>query len=146
MKEDCATACWKGGVTRMWYAGVVLMGLAVGVLVGLMGIGGGVVLVPAMVYLLAFDQHMAQGTSLFLQLPPLGLGALMVYWRKKNVDLWAGVMCALGFLFGGYFGSKIAIQMNSRDLQGAFGLFILVAATLLWFKSRPQPEEKNSGA
>ena len=56
----------------MWYAGVVLLGLVVGVLVGLMGIGGGVILVPAMVYLLAMDQHMAQGTSLFLQLPPLG--------------------------------------------------------------------------
>jgi uncharacterized membrane protein YfcA len=99
-----------------------------------------------MVYLLAMDQHMAQGTSLFLQLPPLGLGALLVYWRKKNVDLWAGVMCALGFLFGGYSGSKIAIGMNSRDLKGAFGIFILVAATLLWFKSRPQSGEKKSSA
>jgi uncharacterized membrane protein YfcA len=130
----------------MWYVGVVLMGLAVGVLVGLMGIGGGVVLVPAMVYLLGMDQHTAQGTSLFFQLPPLGLGALLIYWRKKNVDLWAGIMCALGFLAGGYFGSKVAIGMNSRDLQGAFGIFILVAATLLWFKSRPQSGEKEPGA
>ena len=136
----------RRGVSRMWYLGVVLMGLAVGVLVGLMGIGGGVVLVPAMVYLLAFDQLMAQGTSLFLQLPPLGLGALLVYWRKKHVDLWAGIMCALGFLLGGYFGSKIAIQMNQRDLKGAFGIFVLVAATLLWFKSRPQSEEKKISA
>lgn len=130
----------------MWYAGVVLMGLAVGVLVGLMGIGGGVVLVPAMVYLLAMDQHMAQGTSLFMQLPPLGLGALMVYWRKKHVDLWAGIMCALGFLFGGYFGSKLAIGLNSRDLKGAFGVFILIAASLLWFKSQPPHQEKKTSA
>jgi uncharacterized membrane protein YfcA len=130
----------------MWYAEVILMGLAVGVLVGLMGIGGGVVLVPAMVYLLGMDQHMAQGTSLFLQLPPLGLGAMLVYWRKKQVDLWAGVMCALGFLFGGYFGSKIAIRLNSRDLKGAFGIFIIFAATMLWMKSRPMLEEKKSGA
>lgn len=123
----------------MWYAGVVLLGLAVGVLVGLMGIGGGVILVPAMVYLLAMDQHMAQGTSLFFQLPPLGLGAMLVYWRKKEVDLWAGIMCALGFFLGGYFGSKIAIQMDSRDLKGAFGIFIIVAAVALWFKARPSP-------
>jgi len=130
----------------MWYAEVILMGLGVGVLVGLMGIGGGVVLVPAMVYLLSFDQHMAQGTSLFLQLPPLGLGALLVYWRAKHVDLWAGAACALGFLFGGYFGSKIAIGMDSRDLRGAFGVFIIVAAALLWWKSRPQPTEGGPNA
>jgi uncharacterized membrane protein YfcA len=128
----------------MWYAEVVLMGLSVGVLVGLMGIGGGVVLVPAMVYLLGFDQHMAQGTSLFLQLPPLGIGALLVYWREKRVDLWAGAVCALGFLIGGYFGSKIAIKMDSRNLMGAFGIFIIAAATLLWWKSRPKLEASGA--
>jgi uncharacterized membrane protein YfcA len=128
----------------MYYAGVVVMGLVVGVLVGLAGIGGGVVLVPAMVYLLGMDQHMAQGTSLFLQLPPLGLGAMLTYWRNGNVDIWAGVMCALGFFFGGFFGSKIAIQMDSRDLKGAFGSFLILAAILLWWRSRPQPLEKKS--
>jgi len=90
----------------MWYAEVVALGLVVGVLVGLMGIGGGGCWCPAMVYLLAMDQHVAQGTSLFLQLPPLGLAALLVYWRKKQVDLPAGAICALGFLLGGFFGSK----------------------------------------
>ncbi|HET9400676.1 MAG TPA: sulfite exporter TauE/SafE family protein [Candidatus Acidoferrales bacterium] len=124
----------------MFFAAVVVMGFIVGILVGLMGIGGGVVLVPAMVYLLGMDQHMAQGTSLFLQLPPLGLGALLVYWRKGRVDLGAGVMCALGFLLGGFSGSKIAIGMNSRNLTGAFGIFLITAAILLWFKNRPIPE------
>jgi uncharacterized membrane protein YfcA len=56
------------------------------------------------------------------------------------VDFWAGASCALGFLLGGYFGSKIAIEMNSRDLMGAFGIFIIAAALLLWWKSRPKPE------
>jgi uncharacterized protein len=130
----------------MYYAGVVLMGLVVGVLVGLAGIGGGVVLVPAFVYLLAMDQHVAQGTSLFLQLPPLGLGAMLTYWRKDQVDLWAGIMCATGFFLGGYLGSKLAIDMDSRDLKGAFGVFLIAAASLLWWKSRPQPLEKNPNA
>ncbi len=121
----------------MWYVEVIALGLVVGVLVGLMGIGGGVVVVPAMVYLLGMDQHVAQGTSLFLQLPPLGLAALLIYWRKKQVDLPAGAICALGFLLGGFFGSKIAIHMDSRDLRGAFGIFVMAAAALLWFKSRP---------
>jgi uncharacterized protein len=130
----------------MYYAGVVLMGLVVGVLVGIAGIGGGVVLVPAMVYLLGMDQHMAQGTSLFLQLPPLGLGAMLTYWRNGHVDVWAGVMCGLGFFLGGYFGSKVAIQMDSRDLKGAFGIFLIVASLLLWWKSRPRPLEKKPDA
>jgi uncharacterized membrane protein YfcA len=130
----------------MYYAGVVLLGLVVGVLVGLAGIGGGVVLVPSMVYLLGLDQHMAQGTSLFLQLPPLGLGAMLTYWRKGHVDLWAGIMCAVGFFLGGYFGSKIAIHMASSDLKGAFGFFLIVASVLLWWKSRPQPAEPKSNA
>jgi uncharacterized protein len=130
----------------MFFAEVIVMGLIVGVLVGLMGIGGGVVLVPAMVYMLGMDQHMAQGTSLFLQLPPLGLGALMVYWRKKQVDLPAGAMCAVGFLLGGFFGSRIAIGMNSRNLKGAFGLFIITAAILLWYKSRPRAASVESDA
>jgi hypothetical protein len=130
----------------MWVVEVILMGLGVGVLVGLMGIGGGVVLVPAMVYLLGLDQHMAQGTSLFLQLPPLGLGALLLYWRKKQVDLWAGIMCAAGFFLGGYFGSKLAIGMASRDLHGAFGVLTLVASGLLWMKSRPGVAGNKSNA
>ena len=130
----------------MFVIEVIVMGLVVGVLVGLMGIGGGVVLVPAMVYLLGMDQHMAQGTSLFLQLPPLGLGALMVYWRKKQVDLPAGAMCALGFLIGGFFGSRIAIGMDSRNLKGAFGIFIMTAAILLWYKCRPSRGAQKAAA
>ncbi len=65
---------------------ILLLGLGVGVLVGLFGIGGGVVLVPALVYLLRMDQHLAQGTSLFILLPPIGLGALREYWKLGEVD------------------------------------------------------------
>jgi len=119
------------------------IGLLVGVLVGLMGIGGGVLLVPAMVYILGMDQHVAQGTSLFLQLPPLGLGALLMYRKKGQVDLRAGAICALGILLGGYVGSKVAIGTASRDLHELFGLFLIVAAALMWLKpeSRQSPGE-----
>jgi uncharacterized membrane protein YfcA len=114
---------------------VLLLGLGVGVLVGLLGIGGGVVLVPAMVYLLHMDQHMAQGTSLFILLPPIGLGALREYWKQGQVDLHAGILCALGMLFGGYAGSLIALPMPSRHLKGGFGCFLMLAALLLWRKT-----------
>jgi len=110
----------------------------VGVLVGLLGIGGGVVLVPALAYLLHMDQHMAQGTSLFILLPPLGLGALREYWKQGQVDLPAGILCALGMLVGGYLGGLISVPLPSTQLKGLFGCFLVLAALLLWKKPQPQ--------
>jgi len=116
---------------------VLALGLIVGILVGLLGIGGGVVLVPAMVYLLHYDQHLAQGTSLFILLPPIGLGALRGYWKNGQVDVRAGIYCAIGFLLGGYVGGRVAVPMNSRDLKGVFGFFLMLSAVLLWRKTSP---------
>ena len=127
----------------MWVE-VILLGLAVGILVGLMGIGGGIVLVPAMVYLLKLDQHMAQGTSLFLQLPPIGLGALYLYWKKGNVNLKAGLVCAVGFLLGGYLGSLAALKIPKEQLQGLFGVFLMVSAWLLWRQIGAQTQEARA--
>lgn len=113
---------------------ILVLGLVVGVLVGLMGIGGGTVVVPAMVYLLGMDQHAAQGTSLLMQLLPLGLGAMWVYWKKGAVDLLAGIVCALGFLPGGYLGGRLALAISSHNLQGLFGLFLMFSAAMLWWQ------------
>lgn len=115
---------------------ILLLGLGVGVLVGLLGIGGGVVLVPAMVYLLGMDQHLAQGTSLFILLPPIGLGALREYWKQGQVDLRAGILCAMGILFGAFGGSLMALPMPSRNLKGLFGCFLVLSAILLWRKAQ----------
>jgi uncharacterized membrane protein YfcA len=115
---------------------IVLLSLTVGMLVGLLGIGGGVVLVPALVYLLHYDQHLAQGTSLLILLPPIGLGALREYWKNGQVDLWAGIYCALGFLIGGYGGGKIAVPMPSNVLKMIFGCFLMMSGVLLWRKTR----------
>src|SRR6516164_1499066 len=115
---------------------VLALGLGVGVLVGLLGIGGGVVLVPGMVYLLHFDQHLAQGTSLFILLPPIGLGALREYWKAGHVDLRAGIFCAIGMVFGAYIGGRIAVPMPTTMLKGFFGAFLMFSAVLLWFKTK----------
>ena len=114
---------------------ILLLGLGVGVLVGLLGIGGGVVLVPAMVYLLGMDQHLAQGTSLFILLPPIGILALREYWKQGQVDLRAGILCALGMLFGAYGGSLVALPVASRHLKGMFGCFLVFSEALLWRKA-----------
>jgi uncharacterized membrane protein YfcA len=120
----------------MTFLTILALGLVVGVLVGLLGIGGGVVLVPALVYLFGYDQHMAQGTSLFILLPPIGLGALRQYWKSDHVDLRAGISCAIGFLLGGYVGGRIAVPMPSRDLRGIFGCFLVLAAIFLSRKTQ----------
>src|SRR5438445_13823064 len=115
---------------------ILLLGLVGGLLVGLLGIGGVLVLIPAMVYFLHMDQHTAQGTSLFVLLPPIGLGALREYWKQGQVDLKAGILCALGMLVGAYAGSLIALPMLSRNLRGLFGCFLVLAGLLLWRKAR----------
>lgn len=120
---------------------VLLIGLCAGVLVGLLGIGGGIVLVPALVHLLHLDQHAAQGTSLFVLLPPIGLGALLEYRKKRAVDFRAGIFCAIGMLLGGYLGGRIAVPMPSQLLTQLFGGFLILSALLLWGKASRQPSE-----
>lgn len=115
---------------------LLLLGLIVGITVGLMGVGGGIVLVPLLVYLQGFDQQTAQGTSLLLQLPPIGIGGLYVYWKNRNVNLRAGVLCALGFFLGGYFGSFVAIRLEERHLRALFGCFLMFSAIMLWRQTR----------
>src|SRR5258706_5713793 len=124
---------------------ILLLELGAGVLVGFLGMGGGVALVPAMVYLLHMDQHMAQGTSLFILLPPIGLGALREYWKQDQVDLRAGILCALGMLFGAYAGSLLALPMPSPRLKGAFGCFLMLAAFLLWRKTQRNSNAARAG-
>ena len=126
---------------------ILLIGLCGGVLVGLLGIGGGVVLVPAMVHLLHMDQHAAQGTSLFVLLPPIGLGALLEYRKKGDVDFRAGILCAAGMLFGGYLGGLMAVPMPTVRLTQWFGAFLMISALLLWGKagkSKPQTQSETS--
>jgi uncharacterized membrane protein YfcA len=123
---------------------ILLLGLGAGILVGLMGIGGGTIVVPALVYLLGMSQHMAQGTSLFMQLLPVGLGALWVYWKAGEVDLHAGIVCALGMLVGGYAGGSIAVGIPARRLQALFGLFLMVSAALLWHQTGETASAKGA--
>ena len=122
---------------------ILLIGLSAGVLVGLLGIGGGVLLVPAMVHLLHMDQHAAQGTSLFVLLPPIGLGALLEYRKRGNVDLRAGITCAIGMLVGGYIGGLVAVPMSSARLRQCFGVFLMISASLLW-RTASKPASRSA--
>jgi uncharacterized protein len=116
---------------------VLVLGVVAGVLLGLLGIGGGIVLVPAMVHVLRMDQHLAQGTSLFILLPPIGLGALRQYRKAGQVDLRSGILCAIGMILGAWVGGLIAVPMSTPMLKALFGGYLMFSAVLLWMKAKP---------
>lgn len=112
---------------------LVFIGLFAGMMSGFVGIGGGVVIVPALVYLMGMTQHGAQGTSLLLMLPPIGILAVMNYYKAGSINIWFGVVIAIFFIIGGYFGSKISLRMNPSYVKLIFGLLMLyVAFRMIW--------------
>jgi uncharacterized membrane protein YfcA len=110
----------------------ILLGLLVGVLSGIVGIGGGIMIVPVLVYFFHMNQHKAQGTSLAALLAPVGALAFWEYYKAGNVDLKAGLLIALGFLVGGYFGGLWAQQLPEIVLRRVFGtLLVMIGIRLL---------------
>ncbi len=104
---------------------LILIGLFAGMMSGFIGIGGGVIMVPALVYILGLTQHQAQGTSLILMLPPIGILAVMNYYKAGQVNIGYGIVIALAFVVGGYFGSKIALKLNANLVKLIFGILML---------------------
>jgi len=104
----------------------ILLGLTVGVLSGIVGIGGGIMIVPVLVYFFHMSQHKAQGTSLAALLAPAGDLAFWEYYKAGNVDLKAGLLIALGFLVGGYFGGLWAQHLSEMVLRRVFGTFLVI--------------------
>jgi hypothetical protein len=116
---------------------LVLIGLLAGVLSGMVGVGGGIIIVPALVYFLGLSQHSAQGTSLALMLPPIGILAAMNYYKAGNLNLKYALVIAAAFIIGGYFGSKVSLVYISESLmKKIFGFVMLFAAIKLIFFSK----------
>jgi len=113
---------------------LVIVGLLAGMLSGLVGLGGGVIIVPALVYLLGFTQHNAQGTSLGILLLPAGIFAVLNYYKKGYIDLKVVLLLFVGFLVGGYLGSKISLSLPEAALKKVFACaLLLIAAKVLFF-------------
>jgi uncharacterized membrane protein YfcA len=104
---------------------LITIGVLAGILSGLFGIGGGVVIVPALIYVAGFRQHMATGTSLAVLLPPIGIAAAFEYYRNGNVNIRAAAIIALGLLVGGWLGAAVANRMPGPQLRLAFGIFVV---------------------
>ncbi len=107
-----------------------------GVMSSMVGIGGGVLIVPALVLLFAVSQKMAQGTSLAMLLPPIGAFAVYNYYKAGQVDFKvAGILC-IAFVAGSYFGSKVALKMDETTLKRIFGVFLMIMAIKYLFFSK----------
>lgn len=106
----------------------ILTGIVVGTFSGLLGLGGGIILIPTLVYLFGFSQHAAQGTSTAMMIPPIGLLAAWVYWKNGHVNLPAAIWLCFGFIVGGLFGARIAEHLPELVMRRVFAVFLLAVS------------------
>ena len=107
---------------------LILIGITAGILSGFIGIGGGIIIVPGLIYLIGLTQLQAQGTSLALMLPPIGILAFMHYYKEDNVDLKVAGIVAATFIVGGFFGAKLAHKVDENLVKIIFGVIMLLIA------------------
>jgi uncharacterized membrane protein YfcA len=114
---------------------LALIGLAAGVFGGMVGLGGGVIMIPAMIYFLGMNQISAQGTSLAVMLPPVGILAVMNYYKSGQINLKYALIIAIAFTIGGYFGSKIALNIPVSIVKKIFAFALIIIALRMFIKS-----------
>jgi uncharacterized membrane protein YfcA len=106
--------------------GFLMLGISTGVISGIFGIGGGIIIVPALLFFFGFTQHQAQATTLALMLPPTTILAVYPYYKAGHVDIMAAVLVCIGFLAGGLLGGHVAVGIDHRSLQKGFGFFMIL--------------------
>lgn len=111
----------------------IAVGLGAGLLSGIFGIGGGLVIVPFLIYFAGFSQHRATGTSLAVLLPPIGIGAVWEYYRHGNVDIRAATVIAMAVLVGGWAGALLANRISGPYLRLAFSIFVCIMGIYLMY-------------
>ena len=107
---------------------LILVGLAAGILSGLVAVGGGIIVVPALVLLLGFSQHEAQGTSLGLLLLPVGILAVMNYYNKGYIDIKVVAIMSVAFVLGGWLGSKLSLSLPQDTVKKIFAIVLFYTA------------------
>jgi uncharacterized membrane protein YfcA len=112
---------------------LLCIGLLAGMLSGLVGVGGGIIIVPALVFFIGMTQVQAQGTSLAVLLLPVGIFAVFNYYKMGYVDIKATLIIASTFLIGGFLGSKIAINVDQNLVKKAFGILLFIVAFKMFF-------------
>jgi uncharacterized membrane protein YfcA len=120
---------------------VLALGFVAGILSGMFGIGGGLVIVPALVILLAMPLKTATGTSLFALMWPVGLLGVIEYWKNGKLDARSGLLLTIGLFFGAYLGAKITLAVSPATMKRCYAVFLLIVGTyfLLTGKADPKP-------
>ncbi|MGZ3722967.1 MAG: TSUP family transporter [Bdellovibrionales bacterium] len=114
------------------------VGVCAGILAGLFGVGGGIIIGPALILVAGFSQTSASGTSLIALLAPVGIGGVYAYYSAGKIDgthIKAGLLISLGMLFGTYFGSRLALTMSEVMLRRAFSVFLVIVAAKMWWST-----------
>lgn len=117
---------------------LIVIGIAAGMLSGLVGVGGGIIIVPALVYFIGFSQKTAQGTSLGLIMLPVGILGVLQYYKQGHVDFKVVGMLAVGFLLGSFFGSKFALSLSQETVKKIFAILMILIAVKMLFFDKPQ--------
>lgn len=120
-----------------YYLLLILIGLAAGICSGIFGIGGGVLIVPALVFLMKFPIHRAIGTSLAILLPPIGAAAVFAYYRAGNIDIKAALIIAITVFVGAGLGGLMANRLDAASMRTLFGIFLLVLGGYTLFSGKP---------
>ena len=113
---------------------VALIGAVAGILGGMLGLGGAIIIIPALVIIVGYSQQMAQGTALIMMVLPVGALAAFQYYQKGFVDVKAALLMAVFFFVGGYFGAKFATHVPQNILQKAFAIMLVSIAIKMWFQ------------
>lgn len=117
--------------------GVLLVGFLAGILSGSLGIGGGIVIIPALIYVFGFSVHLAQGTMLAMMVPPIGFPAFLTYYKRNMVNMKAVYILMVAFFIASYFGSEIALKLPEELIKKFFGsLVLLVGIKMLLNKKK----------
>lgn len=119
----------------MYYFWLILIGMLAGTLGGLLGIGGATIVIPCLIFFFGLSQHLSQGTTLAMMVPPIGLLAAWYYWKNGNVNIPMAALLCLGFIIGGIIGAWIAHQIPDLHLKKIFGAFLLLISLKLIFWS-----------
>jgi uncharacterized membrane protein YfcA len=117
-------------------AGLFILGIVAGYISGLVGIGGGVIIVPALVLIFGFSQHAAQGTTLALLIPPIGIFAFMSYYQKGFVDIKSAIIICIGFILGGLIGGKMAVEISESVLRKIFAILLILLGVRMFFLTK----------
>ncbi len=120
---------------------LLLVGLIAGILSGLVGVGGGIIMVPALVLLLGFTQKQAQGTSLGIMLLPVGILAVLQYYKQGYINFNSVFIISAAFVVGGFLGSKLALNLSDDKMKKIFAIVLMIVSLKMLLFDKPTKNE-----